>query len=501
MLPPIRTQAQLCAVILLASLLTICGCDGSSGQTELDAGVDATPGDQVDTFFGAAPDRETRLEIFDTIWNDFERLYAGFGPAPIDWYEVREQYRPAIERAESYGRFFALLSEIFIGLRDGHTVIGSKRVCDTPLTERPPLFVHSDWASTLGACVTALADDNLLVYRVHPDNPAALEPGDIIIGYNGKPWRELLTEIDRWKIPVCGRAAGAARAEDHIRMNSAMNNAHLFKTLEILRLASGKVESISTDGLLSDSSTVLCTEQMAIDGIGFPCNDWDTCLGVGYYGEDNASWGILPGTNIGYIYLYSWLPNLERAFATAVTELFDTDGLIIDQRFNFGGQSSNSYEALSLLLRDSVEDVMNCVRRDETVSDITALEIHPGKWRDLVADPETFYDRPIAVLQGPHAISAGDMVPYYLRYHPRTKHFGMLTNGTFGGSHTYWNPDPIIEDLSVGMSTVICVDSNEEPLQGADIAPDVEVWLEQDDVAAGIDTVVETALAWIQSTS
>ncbi len=495
-----RKPDLLCTIIGTAILF--CACSSSKNTTDVDGGTDAgevllTPGDQVESFFGEAPDKETRLLIFDTMWEDFRMHYAGFGPSPVDWYDVRDEYRPAVEQATSYGEFFHILSKIFIALQDGHTVIGSDKVCDTPLAERPPYFVHSDWSSVIGACVTALADDTLLVYRVNPDNPAGLAPGDVVVGYDGTPWRDLLDKIDEWKLPICGRPASADLAEDHIRMNSVMNNAHLFDEMNIRRLGVDTVDSVATDTLLAYSSTTLCTEQIEMESVGFPCTDWDVCLDVGYHGNYNASWGILPGTNIGYIYLFSWLPNVGPDFTTAVSEFMNTDGLIIDQRFNFGGKSSGSDKAIAMLFEEDVNDVMNCARRDDESEDITALDINPGRWRDLEADPETFYDRPIAVLQGPHAISAGDMVPHYLGFHPRARRFGLMTNGTFGGSHGYWVPDPIISDLTIGMSTVICVGGDGEYLQGASLNPEQEVWLTQDDVAAGVDTVVEAALDWI----
>ena len=41
------------------------------------------------------------------------------------------------------------------------------------------------------------------------------------------------------------------------------------------------------------------------------------------------------------------------------------------------------------------------------------------------ADEATYYDHPIAVLQGPHAASAGDIFPYFMRNHPRARRFGL----------------------------------------------------------------------------
>ena len=40
-----------------------------------------------------------------------------------------------------------------------------------------------------------LPDSNTLVLRVVPNHPLNLEPGDIILGYEGIPWKNLVQEL------------------------------------------------------------------------------------------------------------------------------------------------------------------------------------------------------------------------------------------------------------------------------------------------------------------
>ena len=122
--------------------------------------------------------------------------YACFSVLDVDWDEARERYRPQVAEAEGYGRFYQLLTAMNAELEDGHTSFSSEGICGTPLALRPPYFRPDQWSSAIGACVTPVASGDLLVYRAADDNPAGLAPGDVIVGYDGAPWAELLDEID-----------------------------------------------------------------------------------------------------------------------------------------------------------------------------------------------------------------------------------------------------------------------------------------------------------------
>ena len=107
---------------------------------------------------------------------------------------------------------------------------------------------------------------------------------------------------------------------------------------------------------------------------------------------------------------YSWSGDVTTDLEAAVLDLMGTDGLIIDQRYNTGGGTGAAMGGLSLLFQEDVEHIMNCAVRDDP-ADYTSLGINSWGWHAFEADPDTYYDRPIAVLVGPRAISAGDLSP------------------------------------------------------------------------------------------
>jgi hypothetical protein len=105
------------AVALSLSALAVGACNDSAAAEPVDAGSDggADAGDpydlpgppfaeQVDEYWGAAPDEATRLEIFDALWQNLAEAYACFSVLDVDWDEVRERYRPLVAEAEGYGR-------------------------------------------------------------------------------------------------------------------------------------------------------------------------------------------------------------------------------------------------------------------------------------------------------------------------------------------------------------------------------------------------------------
>jgi hypothetical protein len=488
-------------IAISPAALALAACDDGAGADADDAGADAgdpydLPGppfsEQVDEYWGAAPDQDTRLAIFDALWQNLADTYACFSVLDVDWDEVRDRYRSQVAEAEGYGRFYQLLSWMNAELEDGHTSFVSYGICETPLALRPPFFVPDQWSSAIGACVTPLDDGDLLVYRAADDNPAGLAPGDVILGYDGVPWAELLDEIDSWQLPLCGSVGSADQTMEWMRLSSVTANPHLFAQLDVRRHGASAVESIPTSGLLEYGSSLACTDQLPVAGVGFP---WVTDEAAEAAGTD-ASWGVIDGTNIGYIYMYSqyrvWLD-----LPAALEDLAGTSGLIIDQRYNHGGWPSP--HAFDMLFADPVANLWNCAERDPAADDYTTLAPDPHDWYYIEGDPENAYAGPIAVLQGPHAVSGGDLFPYAMSKSPNVRRFGRITHGSYGCRYDFWDRDPFINDLRSTYTGCQFLDADLNPMQKWENHPDEEIWLNEEDVANGVDTVVAAALAWLET--
>jgi len=126
------------------------------------------------------------------------------------------------------------------------------------------------------------------------------------------------------------------------------------------------------------------------------------------------------------------------------------------------------------------------------------LDLEAITWYSIPADENTFYDKPIAVLQGPKSVSGGDIFSYFVKHHPRARRFGRVTNGSFGSPRSVFDKDPILEDISFRYTNLICLDEQMNHLQGLEQNPEESIWLDKIDIANGIDTVVQKAVDWIE---
>jgi len=249
---------------------------------------------------------------------------------------------------------------------------------------------------------------------------------------------------------------GAASAHDHQKLLGAGMNWHLFNTIDILQYSTGDTLHLSTAPMINlNIPPMLNNEQIEIAGITFP----------NYFNDDVVSHGIINNTNIGYIYLYSeseYLnPHPDQQFYQAVNDLRNTDGLIIDLRWNNGGWAFFD-DAFNILFNESpltIEDAYRCGPSTFNLCPFGNASVFQVRGRQ-----PSIYDHPIAVLLGPSCVSMGDITAYRLDYHPMVNQPGQYLNR-------------------------------------AEFPIDFPVWHNKEDAANGIDAVVETALSWIHDMS
>jgi C-terminal processing protease CtpA/Prc len=183
-------------------------------------------------------------------------------------------------------------------------------------------------------------------------------------------------------------------------------------------------------------------------------------------------------------------------FTTAVSELMDTDGLIIDERFNIGGSPDQWNGGFALLFNEAVEQVMSFAVR-KNGDDYLELNLDTLIWYSIPADENSFYDKPLAILQGPKSVSGGDIFSYFVKYHPHARRFGRATNGSFGSPKDLFDRDPVLHDFSFRYTNYISLDSEMKHIQGLEQTPEELVWLKKTDIDNGVDTVVNRAIEWI----
>jgi hypothetical protein len=158
----------------------------------------------IDAFWGPGEPTEVKLRIFDQFWNYVEAKYAAFQGIDVDWLGLRDHYRPEVAAGVSRGRFAAIINHMSLALAESHTQVVDMDVnFFTVPSHGVPVMAVGAWGwDPAGACVTALDDGSALVYASIPNHPLGLQRGDRILGYDGRPWRELYRQLIAEEVPM-----------------------------------------------------------------------------------------------------------------------------------------------------------------------------------------------------------------------------------------------------------------------------------------------------------
>jgi hypothetical protein len=450
----------------------------------------------IDARWGPSPLTSAQmLTIFDTFWANNDQQFACFQGIDVNWTALRDQYRPEVALGPSRGRFAGIMNHLARALRESHTRAVDRVVANSPLAPGTPLMVVGGWGNNahFGAGLTPLPDSSLLVYKVIPNHPLGLRSGDIVLGYDGVRWADLYPSLLEAQLPLMGWWWGSSPSSyDHSFLMAAGMNWHLFDTIDVVRHATGDTVHLATAPLAGLATPLDCTEQLPVPGV--PVMDWTVRA-------DTVSWGVVRGTNVGYVYARAWSGSAGTRFYNAIdslTRVIPTSGLILDFRTNYGGSMFLAYPALQRLFNHDVGTIGFAYRCSAT----DHLGMCPAGSTGLYVIhgiASGYYDKPIAVLVGPGAVSSGDQVAHLFKFRPNTRLFGKSTSTAFNSPTTY----SLGTDWYALLANADAYRLNApgDYLTHDELAVDEPVWLTPDDVASGFDTVVGAALGWLGVTA
>ncbi|MFO7651706.1 MAG: hypothetical protein R6X13_10265 [bacterium] len=451
----------------------------------------------IDSAWGEGLPRDTALAVLDSFYAMMNHSFGCFNNLdPTRWDSLYAAYRVEVEDTVSRGRFAAMISHMAMALQEPHTYLDDILVCEqTALLPGVPVFVLAGWRwdDHFGAGLTPLEDSSLLVYDVADNHPLGLVPGDLVLGYDRRPWTECCRELLEAQLPVRRRYHWAAgeRSIAHTLLVSAGQNWHLFDTIDIVRYAGGDTVHLPTALMVGYEPDIVCCEQIDIPGVPKPNLD----------SLKAASWGVIDGDSIGYIYVWTWIWDAARQFRLACSTLAaapSLKGIIIDYRYNDGGQDGREPMGGYRFLFSSETTLTFCGCARSDPGNRTAMRVLTQPWFYAIAGKDAGYSRPVAVLTGPGAWSMGDWESHRTALLHSARTFGKPTNGAFiAGSDIifihrdfrgrYANRDLRRYDDSTGYMTHVAFE------------PDTLVWHTREAVAQGRDAVVEAAIAWINA--
>jgi hypothetical protein len=461
----------------------------------------------IDSVWGPGLPHSQQVSMWGYLWNIIDERFACFhGLDSAIWDSVWNRYYPEILDTVSRGRFCAILQHSRLQLHESHTDCRDSIVYYTEPTPGVPLFLTGAWGgdSHFGAALTPMPDSSLLVYKTIPSHPLGLVQGDLVLGYDGRPWKEIYPELLAAELPFgMGNNWGSSeRSYTHSFLIGAGKNWHLFDSIDVVKYHAGDTVRLATAPLSAVSEQLWMTEGFTPPGISIP----------DYLSGDVTSWGIIDGSSIGFLISYGWFPRSDSASIVndwlnafdSMKNVHGVTGLIIEMRANWGTEFDYSD-----IFKYIFEDTTEVFGQDERVPGGGHFDMRQatGYWDGFMTtirgDASTSWSKPIAVLVGPGAMSGGDVFQPLIACHPMAKLFGKPTAGAFNGVR--WDYPYADWYNAVSLTSFYFIDSPGDYLTRKEFPSSYEfpwadyehVWLTRDGVAEGRDDVIEAAMDWI----
>lgn len=400
---------------------------------------------------------EERVAGLSLFWAEARQNFVYFDKVPaLAWDQLYVDTLKQVMAAETTRDYYDVLMRFAPQLRDGHTNIYPPNELAQQFYARPPL-------------APALVDGKVLVTRVDSVSLARrIAVGDEIVTIDGQ------SAIQYAEEKVAPYVSSSTPQDRKLRTYTYQLLAgDVAKPLVLkVRDAQGKerIETVSRAPIRDDSDAIR-TERF-----GFSV----TPEGVAVISIDHFE------SDAGV-----------KAFEKALPDILKAKGLIIDLRRNGGGSTGFGLAILSYLTSLPIPGSASFIRSE------TALDRARGEnsvaWLDISANRpyvrkrEQIYGGPVAVLTSAQTFSAAEDFLVSYKMLKRGVIIGEPTGGSTG--------QPLFIKLPGGGSGRICVKRDRFPdgreFVGVGIAPDIEVKRSVDDVRAGRDVVMETAISTV----
>ena len=362
----------------------------------------------------------------------------------IDWDKVSEEAKAEAAKIDNDHDFCLFMYKLVAKLEDSHAYLYPGKAKTVQLQDFP----------NYSAGFSCLEDDKgqAVVYFIDRNGSAAksgLKVGSIITEINGKLTKDLIAERENLLKRYSGWSSqrylhyNALRSFDRI----TKFNGNL-KVTAITPAGEAKVYELNANV----GSRYINRLPIPIDGVRDAAN---------------VAWKKLDD-NTGYIYVRRIRRGLEGSLDAALKEFGDVKGVIIDVRGNSGGGF------------DSRTAFLNFSKQEEG-----------GK--NNVDRPH--FDGPIAMLIDSRCISAGEGWSSWFMRNERAKFFGQTTAGASARKtfYTLTNKKYKVKIPVKGYRGFL-----KRMIERRGLEPDVEVKYKASDIAAGKDTVLEAAKAWLE---
>lgn len=216
----------------------------------------------------------------------------------------------------------------------------------------------------------------------------------------------------------------------------------------------------------------------------------DNYLGTDYKIAGGMKYKRLADDQIGYIYYGSFSSGIgEKNLDYIFTHFKACKGVIIDVRDNGGGTLTYSDRIASRFLEEKILTGYSQYKKGSGHTDFT--EPQP-----IYLSPSAYirWMKPVAVLTNRHSYSATNNFVNVMRLLPQVTIIGDRTGGGSGLPFSSELPN----GWSVRFSACPILDVDKKHTEFG-IDPDLKVSMTDEDIQKGADTIIDTAIEWLQS--
>ncbi|HLG98735.1 MAG TPA: S41 family peptidase [Bryobacteraceae bacterium] len=398
--------------------------------------------------------RQLNIESFEQVWKTVRDKHWQSKPAGLDWQAVHDEFRPAIDKADSMEAARAVMNDMLGRLHETHFGI-------VPAELYSDLDGESKTRDNTTGIDVRVTGSQALVSSVDAGSPAAkngVQPGWRIVRIGGAELAPVIAKLD----------------ESYSK--SSLRDIMLRRAI-LTRLDGDASESIKVDFLNGRNQAV--TKNLARTkprgtltqlGYLYPTYVWFESARVG-------------GGNVGYVRFNIFLDpaRLMNQFAEAINSCMKCDGFIIDLRGNPGGLGAMAMGMAGWFMDKPDQLLGTLYMRDTTLKFV----INPRA--------KTFRG-PLAILVDGASASTSEILAEGLKDLGRARVFG--THTAAAALPSMFEKLPNGDGFQYAVANYIS--EGGKPLEGLGVTPDVETPLTRQALLEGKDPALDAAVAWIQ---
>ena len=447
-----------------------------------------------------APAATTKLkngvESFDAAWRIINESHFDTNFNGVNWEAVRVELRPKAETATELKQLRVVITEMLGRLGQSHMILIPRESVDAMQPASAPVATKSSATKSTAKAGKKSKPATSSQTAPMPENPSELRAGEL--GFE-------VRRVDQ-QIVVTRVEAGGPAYDAGVRPGWVVQAVNGRRTGELLELAS-TVSDPRHASLMAWSmvATQLNGRPDSTANLEFLDNtDQPVSLEIKRrrVAGEPAKLGHLPtffarlqserlsapgGGSIGVIRFNVWMLPIAEPFNTAIDELRDTQGIVIDVRGNIGGVAGMIMGFSGHFLNDRIP--------------LGTLKTRAATMR-FVANPRLVnsagqrvqpFAGPVAILTDAVSISASEIFAGGLQAIGRARVFGQATTGQ--ALPAIFDALPNGDVLEHAMGDFLT--PNGARVEGRGVIPDEVIPLTRADLLAGRDAALIAAMKWI----